>query len=562
MSALRRKTGLGESLLRQGLITQDQLRIALLEQSRTQAPLDKLLVQLGFIRDTVLRDAIAASHGAQSIDLSTITPNPAALRLIPEALARRHRALPVAFDEPTATLSLAMADISDLMALDQLAAQVGPSVRINPLLASEAQLAAGLDSFYGDDLSVAGILEEIETGAPNHSMAATAQEYAQPVIRLVDALLKDAIKRRASDIHIAPEHTFLRIRFRIDGVLQTAHSLHVTHRQAITCRVKILAGMNIAENRLPQDGRFSQQISGRNIDFRVASHPTVHGENIVLRVLDRDKAIIPLDQLGAAPIIVAQLRRLMAQPEGLIIATGPTGSGKTTTLYSMLSSLNDESVNLMTLEDPVEYPLELMRQTSMPETHQLDFAAGIRSILRQDPDIILIGEMRDRETTEMAFRAAMTGHRVFSTLHANSAIGAVARLLDLGISAEIVGQNIHGILAQRLVRMLCPHCKASSTPDAEICEQLHLGPGPVYRAVGCEHCHSTGYYGRRPIMELLTVDGELETLIARRASKHEMLQSATVRGYTPLVRDGIRLVASGHTSLEELARVVDIFQPA
>ncbi|GBG13685.1 type IV pilus assembly protein PilB [Novimethylophilus kurashikiensis] len=563
MAELRRKTKLGELLLTQGLVTQDQLRIALLEQSRTKTPLDKLLVQLSFIQDAALRDAVAASHGAESIDLNSISPDPTALKWIPEATARRHRAIPVAFDENMATLSIAMTDVSDLLALDRLSAQVGSEIQIKPLLASEAQLEACLDRFYGYELSVDSILEEIETGERDYGhLAASSQDYAQPMIRLVDALLKDAINRRASDIHLEPEHTFLRIRYRIDGVLHTVRSLHSTHRQAITGRIKILAGMDIAESRLPQDGHFTQQISGRNIDFRVASHPTIHGENLVLRVLDRDKAIIPLDQLGASPTLVQQVRRVMTRPEGLIIATGPTGSGKTTTLYSMLSSLNDESVNIMTLEDPVEYPLGLLRQTSMPEAHQLDFAAGIRSILRQDPDIILIGEMRDQETADMAFRAAMTGHRVLSTLHANSAVGAVVRLLDLGISAEIIAQNITGIMAQRLVRTLCPHCKVADTQDDQIYTQMNLEPGTVYRAVGCGHCHASGYLGRRPIMELLTVDAELESLIVQGANKQELLQNAMTRGYTPLARDGLRLVADGQTSLQELARVVDIFQLA
>ncbi len=286
------------------------------------------------------------------------------------------------------------------------------------------------------------------------------------MVRLVNALLVDAVKRGASDIHFEPEYAFLRIRYRIDGVLETVRSLHKTYLPGITVRVKVVSGMNIAETRAPQDGRLSLTLNGRPIDFRVSTQPTIYGENIVLRVLDREKSIISLDRMNLTKDTLAKLNLMLARPEGILIVTGPTGSGKTTTLYSLLSQVNDETVNIMTLEDPVEYPLTLMRQTSVNEVARMDFADGIRSIMRQDPDIILVGEVRDKETAEMAFRAAMTGHQVFTTLHTNSALGAFPRLLDIGIQPDIMAGNIIGVIAQRLVRVLCPHCKEAYAPGA------------------------------------------------------------------------------------------------
>ncbi len=326
------------------------------------------------------------------------------------------------------------------------------------------------------------------------------------MVRLVNALLVDAVKRGSSDIHFEPEYAFMRIRYRIDGVLETVRSLHKTYMPGITVRVKVVSGMNIAETRSPQDGRLSLTLNGRPVDFRVSTQPTIHGENIVLRVLDREKSIISLDRMNLTKDTLAKLDLMLARPEGILIMTGPTGSGKTTTLYSLLAQVNDETVNIMTLEDPVEYPVTLMRQTSVNEVARMDFADGIRSIMRQDPDIILVGEVRDKETAEMAFRAAMTGHQVFTTLHTNSALGAFPRLLDIGIQPDIMAGNIIGVIAQRLVRVLCPHCKEAYAPARE--ERALLGDAAqrvsyVYRPAGCTKCDNKGYRGRTAIMEML-----------------------------------------------------------
>jgi type II secretory ATPase GspE/PulE/Tfp pilus assembly ATPase PilB-like protein len=321
--------------------------------------------------------------------------------------------------------------------------------------------------------------------------------------------LTDAVKRESSDIHFEPEHAFLRIRYRIDGVLEQIRSLHKTYWPGILVRLKVLSGMNIAETRAPQDGRMSLTLNGRPIDFRVSSQPGIHGENLVLRILDREKSIMPLEQMGFTTDALRELQLMMARPEGILVVTGPTGSGKTTTLYSMLSHLNNETVNIMTLEDPVEYPVTLMRQSSVNETLKLDFANGIRSIMRQDPDIILVGEIRDKDTAEMAFRAAMTGHQVFTTLHTNSALGVFPRLMDIGIQPGILSGNIIGVVAQRLVRKLCSHCREAYTPDEDESRILGVDPAQppqIYRAAGCPACGNKGYRGRLALIELLRMD--------------------------------------------------------
>ena len=353
----------------------------------------------------------------------------------------------------------------------------------------------------------------------------------------------------------------MRIRYRIDGVLRQVRSLHKSFWPAMVVRLKVMSNMNIAETRAPQDGRISLRLSGRPIDFRVASHPTTHGENLVLRILDRQKGIVALDQLGLDEDALSMLKMIIAKPEGIVLVTGPTGSGKTTTLYSVLSHINTESVNIMTLEDPVEYPLALIRQTSVNESAKLDFANGIRSMMRQDPDIILVGEIRDHPTAEMAFRAAMTGHQVYSTLHTNSAIGAIPRLLDIGILPDIMAGNIIGVVAQRLVRKLCNECKYPYSPDAMERKLLGLTPKQdvtLYRAAGCDSCSHHGYKGRMTIMELLKMDYDLDDLVSHRASTRQIREVALEKGFRPLALDGVRRILQGITSLAEVSRIVDL----
>jgi len=562
MSEQRKKLRLGELLAQQGLITKDQLAIALAEQRNSNIPIGRLLVRLGFVTETAIRDIMARTVGQESIDLAQVVADSEALSLVPEDFARRNHVLPIAYDATDQVLTIATTEIFNVVALDQLRAMLGHDVELKTLLAAEAQLSDFIDQFYGHELSVDGILTEIETGEIDYeSLQAGGDEYTQPMVRLVNAILVDAVKRGASDIHFEPEYAFLRIRYRIDGVLETVRSLHKTYMPGITVRVKVVSDMNIAETRAPQDGRLSLTLNGRPIDFRVSTQPTIYGENIVLRVLDREKSIVSLDRMNLSRETMTKLDIMLARPEGILVVTGPTGSGKTTTLYSLLAQVNDETVNIMTLEDPVEYPVTLMRQTSVNEVARMDFANGIRSIMRQDPDIILVGEVRDRDTAEMAFRAAMTGHQVFTTLHTNSALGAFPRLLDIGVQPDIMAGNIIGIIAQRLVRVLCTHCKEAYAPSQE--ERALLGPTGdstsfLYRPVGCKQCANKGYRGRTPIMELLLMDADLDELVARRATAKELRAEAVSKGFRSLAEEGLGRVLDGSTSLAEVARSVDL----
>ena len=553
---------IGQILITQGVISEDQLRIALLEQMKSNQPVGKLLVALGFVSEATLRDALGESLGHKPVDLSNSIIDADALRLVPRELAKRHLLLALSYSRHEQRLTIAIADPNDIVALDKLRTLIHPELLIETLIAGESEIARAIDQYYGHELSIDGILHEIETGEIDYrSLSASLDEYSQPVVRLVDALLTDAVKHDASDVHFEPEANFLRIRYRIDGILRQIRALHKTYWAAMAVRIKVVSGMNIAETRAPQDGRISINISGRPVDFRVASQPTIHGENIVLRILDRQKGIVPLDKLGLDDHQMAMMKLMVARPEGIILVTGPTGSGKTTTLYSVLNHINEEGVNIMTLEDPVEYPMAMIRQTSVAESAKLDFANGIRSMMRQDPDIILVGEIRDSDTAEMAFRAAMTGHQVYSTLHTNSALGAIPRLLDIGILPDIMAGNIIGIVAQRLVRVLCHQCKSPYSPDKAECKLLGVATNQditLYRPTGCEACRHQGYKGRLAIMELLNMDRDLDDLVAHRASARHIREAALAKGFRPLAMDGIRRILQGVTSVAEVSRVVDM----
>jgi len=552
---------IGQILIDQGILTEDQLRIALLEQMKSHLPVGRLLVQLGFVSEATLRDALSQKLGLQSVDLAHIIVDPAALKALPRELARRYRIFPIALDRHANKFIVALADTNNIVAIDQLRTHLKGDFEIELRLAGDSEIERAIEHYYGHEFSIDGILQEIETGEVDYTSLTDDDEYSQPVVRLISALLADAVEHGASDIHFEPEQSFLRIRYRIDGVLRQIRSLHKTYWPAMAVRLKVMSKMNIAETRAPQDGRISATMSGRVIDFRVSSLPTTHGENLVLRILDRQKGIVPLDKLGLEDSQLELLKRMIARPEGIILVTGPTGSGKTTTLYSILNHVNSDAVNIMTLEDPVEYPLTLIRQTSVSEAAKLDFANGVRAMMRQDPDKILVGEVRDSDTAEMAFRAAMTGHQVFSTLHTNSAIGAIPRLLDIGIVPDVMAGNIIGIIAQRLVRKLCRTCRQSYSPDAR--ERRLLGykaseSATLYRAVGCEQCDYQGYRGRTAIIEILKIDASIDEQIARRATTREILTAASDKGFKTLADDGVRLVRGGATSLEELMRVVDL----
>jgi len=555
---------LGDQLVALGVLSQDQLRIALLEQSSTGKPLGEVLLLLGFATAEVMRDALAQKLGERAISLKGIVADPAALALIPKAVAKRNGLFPVSLVAKDNELIIAIANPNDIVASDQVTAMLGDGLRPSWRLANSGEIQAAIEQYYGHELSIDGILHELETGQAE--LGGIGQDfeggqYSHPVVRLVDSLLSDATLRGASDIHFEPENQFLRIRYRIDGVLRQIRALHIRYWPAMVVRLKVIAGMNIAETRAPQDGRISLSISGRPVDFRSAAQPTIHGENFVLRILDRRTGILPITGLGLTAANLSLLQLMLSRPEGILLVTGPTGSGKTTTLYSVLGHLNNEGVNIMTLEDPVEYPMPVIRQTSISDAVKMNFSEGVRSMMRQDPDIILVGEVRDKDTAEMAFRAAMTGHQVFSTLHTNSAVRSIPRLIDLGIKPDVLAGNVIGIVAQRLIRTLCLACKLPDTPGEAEAKLLGLAEHPgcvIYRPVGCSLCNQQGYKGRVSIVELLKFDTQLDDLVTQSASIKVMTDYLYSRGFTPMAADGLRRVREGVTTLEEVGRVVDL----
>ncbi|OED36808.1 secretion system protein E [Chromatiales bacterium (ex Bugula neritina AB1)] len=561
MEVVVRSSALVQELVQNGLLSADQLQIGLLESKKTDKPVEKILLELGFVSEALLRDAQSEATGGHVVDLDNALPDLAALELIPEHLARRHKLLPVSLDSAESILLVAMVDPFDLQARDRLRAHLAPDTTLKTALATESGLLQAIDRYYGFELSIDGILHEIETAAePDIAVAlgAPESEYSQPVVRLVEAILSDAVKRSASDIHFEPEAGFVRIRYRIDGVMRQVRSLHIDYWSAITVRLKVLAELNIAETRAPQDGRISYAVANAPIEFRVSILPTLHGENIVLRILDHHKGIVPLQNLDMGQQPLSTLHLMMKCPEGLILVTGPTGSGKTTTLYSMLNQISDERLNIMTMEDPVEYPVPLMRQTSVNGKVKLDFAAGIRAILRQDPDVILVGEIRDGETAEMAVRASMTGHQVYSTLHANTAIGALQRLANLGVDSSSISANLVGVVGQRLVRKLCKNCRKMVVPDERYSGLAAALSAYVYEEEGCQQCDHQGYRGRLALMEVLRISPVLEDLILANAAPSQLLMAAREEGYRTLLDDAVRRVNEGATSLEEVSRVIDI----
>ncbi len=551
---------LKERLIREGHVSDDQLNIALIEHKKTGQGLGDILVAMGFVSAEVVREMVGSYVGYSSMSLKEVVPDPKALSLVSEAFAHSYSVMPISLKDQE--FKVAMTNPGDILVLDKLKRHLqNPNIQVVPVLVVESEIHSAIDKYYGYELSIEGILKELETGKIELSRSASEDEYSQPMVRLVDNILTDAVKRNASDVHFEPEEDYIRIRYRIDGVLQQIRLLHKSYWSGFVVRLKVMSELDLTEQRLPQDGNMSLIVHGRRIDFRISSLPGSHGENIVLRILDREKGIVPLDDLGLDKESYAELKLMMSRPTGILLVTGPTGSGKTTTLYSILNELNDIGVNIMTLEDPVEYPMSLIRQTPINDEIGMTFAAGIRSLMRQDPDIILIGEIRDAETAEMSIRAAMTGHQVFATLHTNSAIGAIPRLLDIGVSRSIMSGNIIGIIAQRLARKLCVYCKEPYEPE-EFEKQLLSIPESenmtLYRASGCDQCNNLGYKGRVAVLETLRFTQEMDDLLLDGASQHTILEKAVENGFSTMVQSGIRWVKQGQTSLDEIGRIVNL----
>lgn len=563
MVALTANVDIGTRLLEKKVISEDQLTIALKEQARLNGAktVGAIMVDMGFISEGALGEILNESTGIKKFDIKSSIIEAKLVKKVPKDFAIHNKLIPVSYTQDSITIG--MSDVFDIVAIDQVRRYFPPNFRINPVYVAEVDILQSIDQYYDYEMSIEGILKEIESPNSKKNINDETQlkgDYKSPMVRLVDAILTDAVHRGASDLHFEPENLFLRIRYRIDGKMVQIRSVHKDYWPAIAVRIKIMSGMNIAESRKPQDGRINSEILGRKIDFRVSTQPTIYSENIVMRILDEKQSILSLDKLGFSEHSINLIKKMVQRPEGVIILTGPTGSGKTTTLYTVLNYINSIDKNIMTLEDPVEYHIPLIRQSNIRHDVGMDFASGIKALLRQDPDVILVGEIRDKDTAITAIQAAMTGHQVYTSLHTNDALGAIPRLMNIGVPNYLMAGSLICIVAQRLARKLCSHCKKEHPLDPF--EKRLLGPKhsnihKIFKAEGCEKCRG-GYKGRVVICEVLPFDRELDDLVVSEASRKEMLAHAIKQGFLPMVEDGVEKVIAGITDLKELMRVVDM----
>lgn len=558
---VRKEGRIGDRLVELGIIDEAQLNVALQEKKISGKMLGNIMVELGFIDEQTLTMFLSESSGFEIFDPRNTIMDGNALSFIEKKVALKHKILPISMSDDGARV--AMSDPYDIVVTDMLRRYFPKGCQIIPVVATETIISEAIDAAYGYASSIQGILKELE-GDKKHKDVAELDEheaFAHPIVRLVNALVFDAVKIGASDLHFEPEENFIRLRYRLDGVLRTVQTLHKQHWNGISQRLKIMSQLDIADKLSAQDGRFRLNVAGREADFRVSSLPTVHGENIVIRVLDKSASLMPLDGLGFSDENMERIKKAQSRPEGIIIVTGPTGSGKTTSLYSMLTEINTVDVNIQTLEDPVEYSLPMIRQTHVREG-VLDFADGIRALLRQDPDIIFVGEVRDKTTAEMALKASMTGHQVYTTLHTNDSFGALPRLLDLGMKPGMLAGAIVAVFAQRLVRRLCGSCKQSYTADSHECDILGADPNDpptIHKAKpgGCSMCGGVGYKGRVAVAEILLFDEEMDEMVAQNASKAELKKIAIEKGFKTMKDDGVLKVLDGVTSIDALSKTVD-----
>ena len=547
------KGRLGERLINAGVITEDQLELALKEQKRTGELLGEVLQNLGFVTEEAISSVLAAQAGVRQIDLKDYLIDEEVLNLVPEDLARKYKVIPLSLEDNH--LTIAMANSFDVIALDEI--QKMTRAYVDVLSATESEISSAIDQHYGIKGESPDLLEEIIHVAESGSVSEEDLARQSPIVRLVDQLIIKGVKDGATDIHLEPEEKTLRVRYRIDSILQAGPSIPKSLQAPTIARIKIMSGLNISEHRLPQDGKIRFYMGKKGIDLRVSTFPTVFGENVVLRILDKSRLILGLDKLGFTTQNSDIFKKLLKKSNGIILVTGPTGSGKTTTLYSALFYINSMEKNIITLEDPVEYELPLICQSQINPKAGLNFATGLRSILRQDPDIILVGEMRDAETAEMAIRSALTGHLVFSTLHTNDAAGAIPRLLDMGMEPFLIASSLIGIIAQRLIRLICTKCKEPAEPEEEILKLLNTkrGAQSFYRSKGCKECNYTGYKGRIAVFEMLLISPKIKKLIIERADSNIILEAACEEGMTTLYQDALQRALQGKTTIEEVLRV-------
>jgi type IV pilus assembly protein PilB len=555
----RQPKQLGQILLEQGLISEEHLQRALDEHRNTPKSLGRVLIDLGYIRERDLVRALAEQVGLEFVDLTEYRIDAAATALLPEALCRRYRALPIG--EQDGKLLVAMSDPANVYALDDIRTITGRDVR--PVVATANDVEQSIQKFSGKSEQVEALASEAADALDSEAgVTVEAAVEDAPIVKLVQAIMTQAAADRASDVHIEPTETDVRVRFRVDGVLHEVMHSPKSIQAGLISRLKVMGDLNIAEKRIPQDGRVSLRINNRSLDLRLATLPTVHGEKIVIRILDKSNALLALSELGFLPQAFESYERSFRKPYGAILVTGPTGSGKSTTLYATLNIVNSVDRHIVTVEDPVEYRLPGVNQIQVNPKAGLTFVSALRSILCADPDIILIGEIRDRETAMIAVESALTGHLVLSSLHTNDAPSAITRLIEMQVETFLVGSAIDCVVAQRLARQLCQKCKQAYAPEeSELIEAGYAESripdlGVFFRPSGCQSCSNTGYRGRIGLYEVMPMTEEIERLTVDRASSETVKRVALEQGMYTLRDDGLHKAASGLTSIEEIARVV------
>jgi type IV pilus assembly protein PilB len=552
------KVRLGELLVTFGVITREQLETALEEQKKTGSRLGEAIRNLGYVSEDTMIEFLGRQLNIPHVDLEKVVPDKTAINLVPESLARRHKAIPVS--RVGKMMTLAMADPLDVFAIDDIGSISG--FEINPVVSAERNIVKAIDKYYWlqdqEAVNIDGKIDKNVLDALKNDIQNDIDISENSVVKLVNMILNQAVADKASDVHIEPDKDELRIRHRVDGILHEIMSVPKAVESSVVSRLKIMANLDIADKRTPQDGRCEIIVGDREVDLRMSTLPTIFGEKVVLRILEKSAVTVGLEKLGFDEQDLLKVRRMINKPYGMVLASGPTGSGKTTTLYAALNNVVSVEKNVVTIEDPVEYRLKLTNQVQVNPKAGVTFASGLRSIVRQDPDIIMVGEIRDEETAEIAIHSALSGHLVFSTIHTNDAAGSVARFIEMGIEPFLIASSILGVVAQRLVRLLCPNCREAYTPAPELLQRLNL---PLdrdlvfYRAKGCPECKGTGYKGREGIYEVLLFNDEVKNMIVVKASAAQIREVAAKHDYRTLRDAGINKVIQGKTSLEAVLKV-------
>lgn len=549
---------LGEILVEAGCVTEEHIQKALKIQKETGDKLGEILVKEGYVNEEQILKVIESQFGIQYVDITKVYIDAEAVKMIPEELCRKHAV--AAIEVANGEITLAMKDPLNYYAIEDI--KLTAALPIKPVISSEAAIYSTIEKYFGKQNAEKAVQEFekefVSTDAKTEAVETVREIDNAPIVKYVNSIIENSIRNNASDIHIEPEDDCIRVRIRVDGILNEIMKSPLNMLNAIITRIKVMADMNVAEKRVPQDGRIAFKIENRNIDLRVSTIPTIYGEKTVMRVLDKTNFLLSKSNLGLSPHNLEIFDRLVEKPYGIILVTGPTGSGKTSTLYTILSEINDIKKNIITLEDPVEYNLKGINQIQLNSKAGLTFAAGLRSILRQDPDIVMVGEIRDSETAEIAIRSALTGHLVLSTLHTNDAPGVISRLTDMGIEPFLVSSSLIGIIAQRLVRKICPHCKKEHIPDERDMDLLGIElteEKKIYKGAGCKLCGHSGYKGRTAIFEIMEITKDLRVLIDQRAPTENLRDQAVEEGMATLRESCKQMIFDGVTTVEEMIRI-------